>query len=251
MNLPPSGKIIWDWQIGATAEAAIVPPAGTKLIDLDGFNVSAAKVAALKAQGIYTVCYINAGSYEDGRPDSAQYPAYLKIHYDSDWDEWFLDVKDVFKPNSVLAAILRNRIKMCKDKGFDALEPDNLQSDENAGGKVTLQQQLDFNSWLADVAHEHGLAIFQKNGPDKILKKDSSGKMMVDKFDGILNEECQAYNECAPLAEYVKRGKLALNVEYDVRVNCSTSNSLNINSIRKDLGLVGAKDRGYNLQSCP
>lgn len=251
IKLPPTGKILWDWQIGASSDSMIIPPANSKLIDVDGFNTSAAKVAQMKAQGLYTVCYINAGSYEAGRPDSSQYPAYLKIYYDSAWGEWFLDVTDVFKPNSLLATILRNRIKMCKDKGFDALEPDNLQNDENAGGKITLQQQIDFNGWIADVAHEYGLAIFQKNGPNKILNVDRTGKKMVDKFDGILNEECQQYGECAPLAEYTKRGKLALNVEYSKVLDCNLSNSLQINSIKKDLGLTGAGMSGYILQSCP
>jgi hypothetical protein len=221
-------------------------------MDIDGFNTAPAKVAQLKAQGIYTVCYINAGSWESYRPDSDQYPDYLKIHYDTDWDEWFLDVRDVFRPDSVLARILRARIKMCKDKGFDALEPDNLQNDENAGGKITLQEQIDFNGWLADVAHEHGLAIFQKNGPDKVLLRDRTGKMMVEKFDGILNEECQQYNECGPLAEYSKRGKLSLNVEYSRGLvqNCSMFNQLGVNSMKRDLNLVGPSQSGYLRQVC-
>jgi uncharacterized repeat protein (TIGR01451 family) len=277
INLPPTGKISWDWQIGASGDSNVTVPAGVTLLDLDGFNISANKIASLKAQGIYTVCYIDAGSYEDGRPDSSLYPAYLKVFKDTQWNEWFLDVQDVFRPiqpagtklvnnkwvdasgaplNGLPTAgafgpLLEARLKMCADKGFDALEPDNLQNDENAGGKVTLQQQLDFNGWVADTAHAYGLAAFQKNGPDKVLLKDKTGKMMVEKFDGILNEECQQFNECGPLAEYVKRGKLALNTEYAGSLNCTLSNSLVINSIFKDLGLTGGNMSGYKRQSCP
>ena len=221
-------------------------------MDVDGFNISAAKIASLKAQGIYTVCYLDVGSWEPGRPDSDQYPAYLKIFYDSQWAEWFLDINDVWKPNSVLATILRNRFKMCADKGFDSIEPDNLQNDENVTtGVITTQNQIDFNGWVADNAHAYNLAVFQKNGPDKILLKDKTGKMMVDKFDAILNEECQQYAECAPLAEYVKRGKLALNVEYTQTLNCALSNSIVMNSIKKDLGLTGGNMSGYQRQTCP
>jgi hypothetical protein len=251
INLPPTGKIGWDWQIGASGDSNVTVPAGVTLLDVDGFNISAAKVASLKAQGIYTICYLDVGSWEPGRPDSDQYPAYLKIKKDPDWPaEYFLDITDVWKPNSVLASILRNRFKMCADKGFDAIEPDNLQNDENAKGLITLQQQLDFNGWVADTAHEYNLAAFQKNGPDKILSKDKTGKMMVEKFDAILNEECQQYTECAPLAEYVKRGKLALNTEYNQTLNCTTSNTYTINSIRKDLGLTGGNMSGYKRESC-
>jgi hypothetical protein len=230
-----------------------VPP-GVTLIDVDGFNISAAKIAQLKQQGIYTVCYLDVGSYEPGRPDSDQYPAYLKIQQDPDWPaEYFLDINDVWKPNSVLATILKNRFKMCKDKGFDAIEPDNLQNDENVrGGKITTQQQIDFNGWVADTAHQYGLAVFQKNGPDKILMKDKTGKMMVEKFDGILNEQCQEYDECQPLAEYAKRGKLALNVEYksSIVLDCVLSNLLKINSLKKDLSLKGGNMSGYKRQAC-
>jgi uncharacterized repeat protein (TIGR01451 family) len=277
INLPPTGKVGWDWQIGASGDSNVTVPAGVTLLDLDGFNISASKISSLKAQGIYTVCYIDAGSYEDGRPDSSLYPAYLKIYKDVQWNEWFLDVQDVFRPiqpagtqlvnnqwvdasgkpltssptAGALALLLKARWQMCADKGFDALEPDNLQNDENAGGKVTLQQQLDFNGWVADTAHDVGLAAFQKNGPDKILLKDKTGKMMVEKFDGILNEECQQFGECGPLAEYVKRGKLALNTEYAGTLDCTLSRSLVINSIMKDLSLTGGNMSGYKRQSCP
>ena len=252
INLPPTGKISWDWQIGASGDSNVVVPSGAVLMDVDGFNISAAKIASLKAQGIYTVCYLDVGSWEPGRPDSDQYPAYLKIFYDSQWAEWFLDINDVWKPNSVLATILRNRFKMCADKGFDSIEPDNLQNDENVTtGVITTQNQIDFNGWVADNAHAYNLAVFQKNGPDKILLKDKTGKMMVDKFDAILNEECQQYTECAPLAEYVKRGKLALNVEYTQTLDCALSNSIVMNSIKKDLSLTGGNMSGYQRQTCP
>ena len=254
IKLPPIGKVGWDWQIGASSDSAIKVASDVKLIDVDGFTTSAAKVAELKKQGLYTVCYINAGSWQPDYPDARDYPDYLKIQQDPDWPaEYFLDVTDVFKPNSVLARILIERMKMCKTKGFDALEPDNLQNDENVrGGRITTQQQIDFNGWIADQAHQQGLAVFQKNGPDKVLLKDRTGKMMVEKFDGILNEECQQYGECGPLAEYVKRGKLALNVEYrsGATLNCTLMNQLGINAIKKDLNLAGATASGYKRETC-
>ena len=248
VKLPPSGKVSWDLQIGAGSDSAISVPAGVKLLDVDGFGTSAAKVAQLKAQGVYTLCYIDVGSYEPGRPDSDQYPDYLKIQQDPDWPaEYFLDVTDVFKPNSVLASILTNRFAMCRSKGFDALDPDNLQNDQNvSGGRITAQQQLDFNGWVADAAHAAGLAVFQKNGTDRILLKDRTGQMMVEKFDGILNEQCQQYGECAPLAEYSRRGKLALEVEYRGSLDCTTFAALGVNAIFKDLGLTAGTRTACN-----
>lgn len=253
VRVPPAGAIVWDWQIGASTEASVAPPPGARLLDVDLFELSASAVASLKSKSIYTVCYLNAGSWQPGLPDSNQYPDYLKLQQDPDWPgEYFLDITDVFKPDSALARILRARLALCKSKGFDGVEPDNLQNDENvSGGRITRQEQIDFNGWIADAAHAAGLGVLQKNGPDKILVSDRTGRLLVDKFDGILNEECQAYDECPPLAEYVKRGKLALNVEYTGALDCNLSHALNINSIKKDLGLVGAQDRGYAYAACP
>ncbi|MFC4453839.1 endo alpha-1,4 polygalactosaminidase [Deinococcus sonorensis] len=254
IKLPPRGKVGWDWQIGASSSSSIAVPAGVTVMDLDGFTVSATKVAALKQQGIYTVCYMDMGSYEPWRPDSSRYPNSIKIQQDPDWpDEYFLDVTNVFKSPSVLAPILIDRMKLCKSKGFDALEPDNLQNDENvSGGRITRQQQLDFNGWIADRAHENGLAVLQKNGPDQILQRDRTGKMMVEKFDGILNEQCQEYGECSALGEYTRRGKLALDAEYRrTALNCSMMSASGINAIRKDLDLVGKNMSGYVRIGCP
>lgn len=250
---PPAGLYGWDWQIGAQEPGQVSIPRGIKLIDLDGFETSAATVARLKKQGLYPVCYINAGSYEPYRPDSARYPARLKLGVDPDWsDEAFVDVRDVFRLNSVLADVLRKRLKMCRDKGFAAVEPDNLQNDENVpGGVISARQQVDFNGWLADEAHALGLAIFQKNGPDKVMLKDRTGKQLVDKFDGILNESCHEFDECGPLAEYVKRGKPALNVEYTQKLlDCAEAKRLGINSMFKDLYLRGAREAEYRRVAC-
>ena len=52
----PAGTVVWDYQIGAGGDGAIKPPTGAKLIDVDGWGTSAAKVAQLKAQGLYRVC---------------------------------------------------------------------------------------------------------------------------------------------------------------------------------------------------
>ena len=253
-DLQPPASPSWDWQIGATSEADIQVPAGVNLMDVDGFAVSAATIQSYRAQGIYTVCYINAGSYQPGLPDSADYPESLNLQADPDWPgEYFLDVTDVFKPGSVLASILGKRLDMCKAKGFDALEPDNLQNDENImSGQITTQAQLDFNGWIANLAHEKGLAVLQKNGPDKILQTTTAGVRMVDAFDGILDEECQKFSECDALSEYSKRGKIALDVEYaqSLTLDCAAMVSRGIVALKKDLLLVGKAQAGYVRQTC-
>ena len=246
--------IRWDWQIGASSDAAIIPPAGSQMIDVDGFNVSAQKVAALHAAGLKVVCYLDVGSYETGRPDSADYPAALKLSEDPDWPgEWFLDVRDVFKSGSVLAGILNKRFQMCKDKGFDAVEPDNLDNWDANRSLLTEQDQVDFDGWVADRVHALGISVALKNCPELVTRLDRTGQRLVDKFDFELDEQCQEYSECDSFTEFSKAGKAIFDVEYkaNLTLNCSQFSSLSINPLKKDLDLVGAGDSGYLRQTCP
>jgi hypothetical protein len=246
--------IRWDWQIGASSDAAIIPPAGSQMIDVDGFNVSAQKVAALHAGGLKVVCYLDVGSYETGRPDSADYPAALKLSEDPDWPgEWFLDVRDVFKSGSVLAGILNKRFQMCKDKGFDAVEPDNLDNWDANRSLLTEQDQVDFDGWVADRVHALGISVALKNCPELVTRLDRTGQRLVDKFDFELDEQCQEYSECDSFTEFSKAGKAIFDVEYkaNLTLNCSQFSSLSINPLKKDLDLVGAGDSGYLRQTCP
>jgi len=224
------------------------------MIDVDGFNVSAAKVAALHAAGLKVVCYLDVGSYETGRPDSADYPAALRLSEDPDWPgEWFLDTRDVFKSGSVLASILSKRFQMCKDKGFDAVEPDNLDNWDANRSILTEQDQVDFNGWVADAVHALGISVALKNCPELVTRVDRTGQRLVDKFDFELDEQCQEYSECGSFTEFTKAGKAIFDVEYktSLTLNCSQFGSLSINALKKDLDLVGAGDSGYLRQICP
>ena len=52
------------------------------------------------------------------------------------------------------------RLDLCKAKGFDAVEPDNMEIYTNdTGFPLTYEDQLKFALWLADEAHKRGLAI--------------------------------------------------------------------------------------------
>jgi hypothetical protein len=246
--------ISWDWQIGASSDAAIIPPAGSQMIDVDGFSVSAQKVAALHAAGLKVVCYLDVGSYETGRPDSADYPAALRLSEDPDWPgEWFLDIRDVFKSGSVLVGILNKRFQMCKDKGFDAVEPDNLDNWDANRSLLTEQDQVDFDGWVADRVHALGISVALKNCPELVTRLDRTGQRLVDKFDFELDEQCQEYSECDSFTEFSKSGKAIFDVEYkaNLTLNCSQFSSLSINALKKDLDLVGAGDSGYLRQTCP
>jgi hypothetical protein len=188
------------------------PPDNTKNVgayDIDGWGNDAAEVTALHARGIKVVCYMDAGTYEPGRPDSASFPAALKGSAVEGWPgELWLDVRPAGPSYATLQSIMLARFKVCHDKGFDAVEPDNLDSYQNDPGFPTsAADQISYDEWIAGAVHGLGLAVFQKNDLDQIPTLQSY-------FDGILDEECNQYSECAALAPYSAADKPVWNAEY-------------------------------------
>jgi hypothetical protein len=193
-------------------DLANAPPDNTKNVgayDIDGWGNDASEVAALHARGIKVVCYMDAGTYEPGRPDSGAFPAALKGSAVQGWPgEIWLDVRPAGPSYATLQSIMLARFTVCRDKGFDAVEPDNLDSYQNSPGFSTSSaDQLAYNEWIATTVHGLGLAVFQKNDLDQI-------PTLEPYFDGILDEECNQYSECDALAPYTAANKPAWNAEY-------------------------------------
>ncbi len=63
------------------------------------------------------------------------------------------------------------------------------------------------DGWLARRT-ELGLAVFQKNDPGQ-------ARSLQPYFDGVLDEQCNQYNECGAFKPYLHAGKPVLNAEYD------------------------------------
>lgn len=99
---------------------------------------------------------------------------------------------------------MSKRLDLAKSKGCDGVEPDNIDAyiQVNGGGfKVTYQDQLNYNIWLAREAHARNLSIGLKNDVDQV-------KDLVSHFDWALNEECYQYNECDTLLPFIRGKKL-------------------------------------------
>jgi hypothetical protein len=196
-----------------------------RVFDIDGQETSAATVARLHRAGRYVVCYISAGSYERWRPDAARYPAAL-LGRSNGWPgERWLDIRRL----DLLAPILRARMDMCKAKGFDAVEPDNVDGYSNATGfPLTAAHQLAFNRFLADAAHARGLAVGLKNDLEQ-------ARVLVRRFDFAVVEQCFEFDECGALAPFLRARKPVFAVEYrGSRASfCPRAIRLGINAVRK------------------
>ncbi len=174
--------------------------------NIDGFDTSASTVASLHAQGRRVICYFSAGSWEEWRPDAATFPAEV-LGRSNGWPgERWLDIRRL----DILAPIMGARLDMCKSKGFDAVDADNVDGYTNATGfPLTAADQLRFNRWLAQAAHARGLSIGLKNDLDQV------GDLVAD-FDFAVSEQCMEYDECDLLLPFVQANKAVFHIEYNL-----------------------------------
>jgi hypothetical protein len=132
---------------------------------------------------------------------------------------------------------MEDRIKMCKDKGFDSIEPDEMVNYSNESGfPLTYDDQLKYNRGIAAIAHAHGISIGLKDDPEQAAD-------LVGYFDWMLNEQCYEYEECDLLTPFSLAGKPVFEVEYAVPTArfCPDANARNYNALRMPLNLDGGR----------
>ena len=224
----------WQYQLQGPVDTSV--DAGTFVVD--GFDVDEATVADLHRRGRTVVCYVNAGAVESWRPDAARYPAEVVGTELAGWKgERWLDVRRV----DVVAPILAERFDMCRRKGFDGVEADNVDGyTQDSGFPLTADDQLRFNRAVAALAHERSMTIGLKNDLEQVAA-------LVGDFDFAVNESCVEYRECEALTPFTTQGKPVLHVEYDLDTNafCPVTERLGFLSIRKPL------DLNATVQPCP
>lgn len=196
----PTPGTTWQWQLTGALDTTDV----ASVYDVDGFDMTAPQVTALHAQGRKVICYLSVGTWENWRPDAALFPASVKGSANGWPGEQWLDVRRI----DPLAPIMTARFRMCRDKGFDAVEPDNVDGYANSTGfPLGASDQATFNRWVADTVHSLGMSVGLKNDVDQVTALQHS-------FDWALNEQCFQYAECGPYASFVASGKAVFIAEY-------------------------------------
>jgi hypothetical protein len=222
----PAPRTTWQWQLTTPVDRSV----RARMFDIDLFDNSAAVVRALHARGRRVVCYMSAGSLEAWRPDARRLPRSVVGKPLEGWPgEHWLDVRRL----DVLGPFLKRRLDLCRAKGFDGVEADNVDAYENASGfPLSAADQLAFNRFLARAAHARGLSIGLKNDLDQVSALEPS-------FDWAINEQCFQYHECARLRPFVAAGKAVFNVEYELLRSrfCASARRLGFMSMRKRLSL--------------
>jgi hypothetical protein len=225
----PPPRPSWYWQLTGTVDNA--EPAA--VYDIDGFESSAAEVATLHAQGKHVVCYVDVGTAERFRPDYGDFPKPVLGRHNGWPGERWLDIRAL----GVLEPIMRARFRMCAEKGFDAVEPDNMEGYANKSGfPLSARDQLAYDEWIAGEVHSLGMAVLQKNDGEQSAEQEPY-------FDGALTEECNQFDECGDFEPYLAAGKPVLNAEYRLRTSrfCASDEATGIMGARFNLALDGRR----------
>ena len=198
----------------------------------------------MPAAGLYNICYVNA--FQTQPHEESFWEASSRVHlitfadgnrrYDGDWGEFAFDISTDRNAMSLPLSSMPGS-PSCKNDGFNAVEPDNLDTYTRFSG-IDEADATAYARLLIDHAHSVGLAIAQKN------TAELDGRVLG--FDFAVAEECGHYDECGDYMTFY--GSNVIVIEYrdsDFTKACNTWGS-QLSIVRRD---VGVTPRGP-YQSC-
>lgn len=210
---------------------------------------------AAAAAGRYAVCYVNAFQTQPGEADwwRAEHGDLLlrrdgRPVEDAGWPgELLLDTSTAARREAI-AGIVGGWFDGCAATGFDAVEPDNLDSWTRSRGGLRQADNVAMARLLAARAHAAGLAIAQKNAAELAPAGRSIG------FDFAIAEECQVHAECGAYTRTY--GRRLYEIEYDdagglrtFRAACRARGA-RVSVTYRDRDVVPRGARGYAFRSC-
>jgi len=240
--LLPAAGTEFDYQIGG----GYAPPEGVRAVSRDRDDEP--------VPGLYNVCYVNAFQTQPGTLKWWQgtHPGLLlrdgdgELIIDEGWDEVLLDTSTAAH-RAELAEIVGGWIDGCAESGFQAVEPDNLDSFERSQGKLTKEHNAALAKTLAARAHSGGLAIGQKNTTDLLDRHAAIG------FDFAVTEECAQFDECDAYADAYDGRVFAVEYEGEGDVgfkeSCSTWGD-RVSLVLRDLEVLPAGEKGHVFRTC-
>jgi hypothetical protein len=214
----------------SVAPATVNTPA--EVVDLDLFDTKATLVHSLQVQGKRVVCYLSAGSWENWRPDRLSFPpVVLGKNYDGWKGERWIDIRA-----QSVKTIMKARLDLCKQKGFDGVDADNVDSFwAKTGFPLTRADAVAYVRFLATEAHARGLAFGLKNA------SDISGDV-IDLMDYAVTEDCFDQGWCGDSSNFIDANKPAFAIEYtDNKINfpgfCQQAATLGLSPLYKKRNL--------------
>lgn len=243
VQLPPAGGR-FDYHLGG----AYRPASSVRIVGRDR--------TAGPVPGVYSICYVNA--FQSQPEDSAFWTGSrsdllvrstdgLPVE-DPDWPgEFLLDTSTAARRVGV-ATVVDGWIDDCAQRGFQAVEPDNLDSWTRSHGALTMADNVAMATLLVAHAHSRGLAVAQKN----TIELGSAGRNQVG-FDFAIVEECQVYAECDGYTRVY--GDQVIEIEYTdnpwaAYIAACTARGARVPVILRDRDVVPRGHSGYHYDSC-
>jgi endo-alpha-1,4-polygalactosaminidase (GH114 family) len=199
---PKSGMT---WQIDLidnyTATSTL---ADVQVYDIDLFNNPVGAMQHIKSSGIKLICYFSAGSFEDWRVDASSFPSSALGKPLQGWqgERW------VNTNSKAIRDIMVRRMKLAKEKGCDAVDPDNVDAYDNDNGLgLTHADAVSYVTFLAQQAHNLNMSVSLKNAGAII-------NQTVSQVDFSVNEECVQYQECSNFETFIQEDKPVFHIEY-------------------------------------
>jgi hypothetical protein len=196
------------------------------------------------------MCYINAYQTQPGevRWWKRNHPHLLlkkdgKYVVDGYWGETLLDTSTRAK-RTKLAKIVGKWIAGCSRDGFQAVEPDNLDSWTRSKNQLTRGDNFKYAKLLIAKAHHRGLAIGQKNAAGATDLGAKAG------FDFAVAEECGRWRECKAYMDAY--GRQVYVIEYrlqDFKYSCDHwGDKLSI--VYRNRMVTGPGSKRYVYKAC-
>jgi hypothetical protein len=242
VTLPPANGP-FDYQLGG----AYAVPAGTQIVTRDR--------TASPEPGVYSICYVNAFQTQPEQLKwwRAHHPSLLlrrrgREVQDPGWPgEVLLDTSSA-RRRAGIANVLGAWVDGCARKGFQAVEPDNLDTWTRSKGRLSSSDNFALARRLISRAHRAGLAIAQKNAAEKTATGRRVG------FDFAVAESCQVYDECDAYTNAY--GAAVLEVEYADEggegnfADACQARGATISINYRDRDLVSPDDSAYVDRAC-
>lgn len=219
---PVSTDAVTEGSSGPVSDSATELPAGVIDYQLGGgYDPAEGVVGVVRdvtdqpAAGLWSGCYVNGFQTQPAERDTwlTEYPDLVLRDDDGEpvidpgWpDELLLDISTP-EQRTGIASVLGPVIADCAERGFDAVELDNLDTFTRSDGRLSEDDAVAMATLLVAAGHDAGLIVGQKNSPDLGLRgRDEAG------FDFAVAEECQRYDECAAYTDVY--GSAVIDIEY-------------------------------------
>lgn len=238
---PPPSAVPVDYQLGG----AYPPDPRVGIVARDR--------SAVPADGVYSICYLNAFQTQPGERD--EWPDDLVLRQDGadvmdpDWpDEALLDTRSD-DGRRAIAERVGEWIDGCAAAGYDAVEFDNLDTYTRSDDLLRADDNLALATLLVERAHRAGLAAGQKNAAEDAerLRADAG-------FDFAVVEECAYYDECAAYTDVY--GDAVVAIEYTDAIDrpfddlCADP-AMPASLVLRDRDLTTPGDADYAFEICP